>query len=300
MGIGNVTLHWLEVLHRQGVFADKHSILELGPSDTNANFSVDVYSNFFSAVKGGYWSREIVKEMFFPDGQANPWSMLWVYGALGLDDYKAVDLHSGRANYRIDLNFPYRLDRKFNIIAEFGTIEHIFNIGNAMNFIHEHLDVGGISLHQVPTIGSYGHGFFNIHGTFFRDLARANDYEVLSLVTIPDFQTQDTLAAKYETLGDIFPRSTVMVDISRADMDDMDARFARTLMERIQEASDLGVDGPQLIANPTPDSTDPIRPYWRHPPGPQPVESFIFAALRKVKDSPFVYPVQGLYADGCY
>ena len=45
--------------------------------------------------------------------------------------------------------------------------------------MHEAMQVGGISYHQLPSVGWIDHGYFNYNGLFIDDLVKANDYDVV-------------------------------------------------------------------------------------------------------------------------
>jgi hypothetical protein len=172
MGIASTTLQWLEDLYKAEVFNGLTSILDLGPQSVLASEPV---LRAFGETTG-----------FSPQ----PHDARAIYEALGLSEYKSLDLGDASATYRLNLNEPQILPQKFDVITNFGTLEHIFNIGEAARTIHNNLSVGGVQLHCSPTRGDYNHGFFNIHSIWFSDLAIANGYTVLSIVNTPDHKNQ--------------------------------------------------------------------------------------------------------------
>jgi hypothetical protein len=112
-----------------------------------------------------------------------------LYRWLGFD-YAAVDINDAPGNIPLDLNFdraPRRLRRRFQLVTNFGTTEHIVNQLNAFNVIHDLTAVGGIMLHALPGDGQLDHGMFNYKFKFFWMLARSNDYEFIDA----DFSTDD-------------------------------------------------------------------------------------------------------------
>ncbi len=259
MGISNVMAHWFERLHQRGAFAGRQSILELGPQDIV--LSRPVLANFATSVSGVQHSVADIEARFFSGGNPRWWTATRdFYALLGLRDYHAADIDDQRSEYTVDLNNPVQLGRRFDVITNFGTTEHVFNIGNAMKAIHDHLTVGGVALHVLPTRGQYNHGFFNIHSTLYRDLARANRYEIVDLVSIPDFSGQHDYLAVHEKFGETGPRRSTMVDVSSDDDPGRDETFAKLVLERQS--------------------------------GEAEVFDYIFAALRKTADAPFVNPQQ--------
>lgn len=90
----------------------------------------------------------------------------------------AIDLHGGPAAHRLDLNRPINLGRQFDIVLNLGTIEHVFNVAQAMETLHDHTRPGGLMVHGMPLSGWLEHGFYSFNSTFYFDLARANGYGV--------------------------------------------------------------------------------------------------------------------------
>jgi hypothetical protein len=103
----------------------------------------------------------------------------WLFGCA---DYHAVDLGAANELYRLDLNYPFDLERRFDMVINNGTSEHIFNQANVFAMMHHHTEVGGHMIHYTPCLGWIDHGFYNVQPTFFFDLAKYNCYEVVSCV----------------------------------------------------------------------------------------------------------------------
>lgn len=91
---------------------------------------------------------------------------------------QSVDL-GGKDSLRLDLNKPFSyLGRNFEVIVNHGTAEHIFNIGNVFERMHNHCEFNGLMIHEAPWIGWIDHGFYNLQPTLFYDLAAANNYRI--------------------------------------------------------------------------------------------------------------------------
>jgi len=95
---------------------------------------------------------------------------------------QAVDLDTATDSMKLDLNEPIKLDRQYDLVCNFGTAEHIFNIYQVFKTIHEVTCSGGLMLHGTPFQGWIDHGFYTFQPTFYFDLAEVNDYHVHSLV----------------------------------------------------------------------------------------------------------------------
>ncbi len=81
------------------------------------------------------------------------------------------------ADYIFDLNKPishFIGEKKYNIIFDFGTSEHIFNRFNFIENIFKLLDIGGIYLFHLPAGGQIDHGFIQYSPCFMYDFCFAN------------------------------------------------------------------------------------------------------------------------------
>lgn len=96
-------------------------------------------------------------------------------------DYLAVDLDEGADVHRHDLNEPLDLKRRFGVVANIGTAEHVFDLRQVFQTIHDHTEPGGLMIHTAPFNGWWDHGFYCLQPTLFFDLAAANGYEVVAV-----------------------------------------------------------------------------------------------------------------------
>ncbi len=93
------------------------------------------------------------------------------------------------ADYIFDFNKPicdFLSEKKYNIILDFGTSEHIFNRSNVIENIFKLLDIGGIYLFHLPAGGQIDHGFIQYSPSFMYDLCFANK-KALSLLHLSLF-----------------------------------------------------------------------------------------------------------------
>lgn len=98
----------------------------------------------------------------------------------GLEGYVSCDVN-GLADEYIDLGVPLpaKLRGKFRSVMNGGTLEHVFDLRQATENIHEALAVGGTVIHTTPTTW-FDHGFVNHNPVMHHLVAQANGYEVLS------------------------------------------------------------------------------------------------------------------------
>ncbi|MDA9976073.1 class I SAM-dependent methyltransferase [Alphaproteobacteria bacterium] len=105
-----------------------------------------------------------------------------VFKALGVD-FVISDVRASPTTHVVfDLNepMPPSFVDNYDLIIDPGTIEHCFNIAQAMKNLAEMTKVGGFIFHQVP--GAYiNHGFYSISPTFLLDFYQKNGFLVLDL-----------------------------------------------------------------------------------------------------------------------
>lgn len=112
------------------------------------------------------------------------------FARLGLQS-TIIDISSSRGGEQIhDLNLPLPKEffAAFQIVIDAGTIEHCFNIGQAIVNAAGAVRPGGKIIHFSP-ISMFNHGFFNLNPTFFYDFYTQNEFEVETLkgVTSDEF-----------------------------------------------------------------------------------------------------------------
>lgn len=110
-----------------------------------------------------------------------------LYESLGCGSYLSLDANGRDGAAVIDLNRPLDFQGKrnlfgrFDLVTDFGTTEHIFEIGQAWRTIHDICKPGGIIAFLKPHQGHASHCFYNVNEAFFRDIAKANDYDIMAL-----------------------------------------------------------------------------------------------------------------------
>lgn len=105
------------------------------------------------------------------------WQTFWQPASMD-----AVDFHGTDQALKLDLNFPIELPKRYHVVFDLGTAEHIFNIAQVMKTVHDVILPGGMMIHGLPFTGWIDHGFYSIQPTFFWDLALANNYSIMACV----------------------------------------------------------------------------------------------------------------------
>jgi len=97
-------------------------------------------------------------------------------------DYHSIDIVDGLKTTIFDLNrdtIPDEWRGKFEFVMNCGTLEHLVNQSNALEFIHECLAEKAIWFDQPPSVGFLNHGYYNFNPLFYLDWAAANNYELI-------------------------------------------------------------------------------------------------------------------------
>jgi len=102
-----------------------------------------------------------------------------VLALLGIDEYRDIDMN-GYATLNLDLGVPIAEDyyETAASIFDLGTLEHVFDIGEAFRNICRILKPGGSVIHFSP-ISSFNHGLWNVTPQLFFGFYELNDFEIL-------------------------------------------------------------------------------------------------------------------------
>ena len=127
-----------------------------------------------------------------PDGSWQPkipaWQGTWrqrfasdeaLFGLLGIGPLHALDRSAGEgADIVHDLNRPVPADlhERFALVVDGGTLEHVFDVRQALANVVRMLRPGGRVLHVSPASNFANHGFYQFSPTLFFDYYEANGF----------------------------------------------------------------------------------------------------------------------------
>jgi hypothetical protein len=194
MALNPLKICWLEYLYKNDLFKNKKSLLDLGPQDltTNKNYIVKILSYRFNSNK----LENILSNIYEEDGTIKKGFQPFFYSLWGIENYFSLDYNDSRANYIYDLNKVNNFNMHFDVITNFGTAEHIFNIGTFYENLHNLLNINGIALNITPTYADINHGFYNIHPNVYSQLMKTNDYFQHSFIYLDNYVGKNGLLAK--------------------------------------------------------------------------------------------------------
>lgn len=101
----------------------------------------------------------------------------------GLENIQVMDIDDYEgANHLFDLNerdCPRYLYSNFDLIVDGGTLEHCFNLSNALKSIGTMLRDNGVVFHSNPANLMLDHGFFQISPTLYSDYYQSAGFNLL-------------------------------------------------------------------------------------------------------------------------
>lgn len=181
MGLGSQALNLTLSLYTDGWFENFKNVIELGSQDIHADI------NEVACVVSALTKDKNIRSSSIQDPRD-------FYKALGFETYDCIDT-DGRHNALVfDLNeslFEKGFDRKYDLVTNHGTTEHCFDQFHAFENIHNLCAKGGIMIHGLPFEGYLNHGFYNYQPNFFRNIASANNYNVIGIYINIDSSSGD-------------------------------------------------------------------------------------------------------------
>lgn len=145
----------------------------------------------------------------------------------------AVDADGTESALRYDLNQPFDLSERFDVVINHGTAEHIFNVAQVFATMHIHCELGGWLIHDAPFLGWVDHGFYCLHPTLFFDLASANCYEI-HLIAVHE--------CKSETIHQVRSREQVVSLVEQGKVPNNSMLFA-AFRKRVEQEFRIPMQG---------------------------------------------------------
>jgi SAM-dependent methyltransferase len=290
VAIGTMHIEWLSTLALRSQIPAGAAVLDLGPQDLwiERDPLQRIARRHLEAA-----DCDKTLDAIFDGKSPRPGAQPAFYSIFGGGNYRSIDLTDPRADYALDLNLPLPPGvGSYDVVTNFGTTEHVFNIGQAFANIHKLLKVGGIQLHAIPSYGYIDHGFYNIHPCAYLDMARANDYEIVDVLYIDNINVR--MARPIEAKP--FDFSTLPIQLG--DMTDTVPLMTKAAMlfhHNLQSA-----ETQKVLAAMVP--KEALKSRIAMPDKRLPifiVFDLMFVALRRTSRSPdeLVAPIQGVYAD---
>jgi hypothetical protein len=272
MAINALQVAWISRLATKGIIRSGDSVIEFSPQDVLASRrAVERYGLRHQTPET---VAELMRKIF--DGEkARGSGIPSFYRLFGVEYYRSTDLLDNRVDWVRDFNYLVKLPERFRVATNFGTAEHIFDIGQMFRSMHDALLPGGVALYVLPTFGDINHGFYNIHPTLYFDLAEANGY------AIDDFHYVDRWDIRNRALEANLDADVDFdaMPIGRKEVLDrslLQRRVTETFVANYHRADTqrYGQDFPSMLYD------------------------YCICALRKANDAPFRMPIQQYYGGG--
>ena len=267
MTVSSLMPLWFERLAWMGVLKPDSSMIEFGPQDCDTPRSLmkSIACRLFDRDEAERRICEMYSGLQFrSNGQVA------LYGLFGITSYKSLDPFDPRGDYKYDLGSDVPDIGKFDVVTNFGTSEHVFNIANVFKTAYDLLPVGGIMLNALPAFGDINHGFFNIHPIVYLLLQHHSCFQIV------DFQYVDDIAARTEM-------------VKRMDAPfDFDSILPINMSKIMDDAQFRTLAYDRFVMNATYPSRAKLWPGGMVPS----VFDYCFVALRRISDEPFQMPYQ--------
>ena len=187
LGLGLDTVQSNLELYNLGYFKNTKAVIELGSQELH--LKKDDLKEFFEYAN-------IDSNLINKYPNINNWpgqprcSSKYFYESLGFSEYKCIDInfnssvnHQDNKNDYIihDLNTPFKDKSQFNkfdLVTDYGTCEHIFNVSECYRTMHNLVKPGGYIMITQDVIK--GHGFFLFDKPTFERIAAANNYKIIN------------------------------------------------------------------------------------------------------------------------
>ncbi len=168
MGLNNgAAIILSSVLENRGEFSE---VLTIGRQEYLVNYFMS------SLIKKKYG---ISKDLFADPAQ----EFLRKLGAVKIDSLDINDYQGATIIQDLNLPIDSSFHNKYDLVLEFGTIEHVANISQAMQNLMLLVKPGGLLIFVSPGNNFFGHGCYQISPEFFlTQLTSANGYRIESLL----------------------------------------------------------------------------------------------------------------------
>ena len=179
MGLGIANIQNIIEMYSSGYFKNSKSILEIGSQELHC--SKGDIKELFKQANLDSEQVDNFKDIDNLPNRRPAASAKPFYDALGLTEYSCIDLNEDHGAIGHDLNKPF-LDKskfnKFDVVTDFGSCEHVFNIAEAYKTMHKLLKPEGYFI--VTQAVLKGNGYFLFDNSFFAGFAAANNYKIIS------------------------------------------------------------------------------------------------------------------------
>ena len=179
MGLGIAAVQNIVEMYASGYFKNCKSVLEIGSQELH--LGKDDIKELFKQANLDSSQVDKFKDIDnFPKHKPKA-STKPFYNALGLSEYTCIDVNQEHGAIGHDLNLPFLDKSKYNnfdVVTDFGSCEHVFNVVEAYKTMHNLLKPKGYFIVAQGVLK--GNGYFLFDNSFFSGFAAANNYKIIS------------------------------------------------------------------------------------------------------------------------
>jgi len=111
-----------------------------------------------------------------------PYMSEWYAKLENIVEYMCIDLNGENGAKTWDLSEPLKTTKKFDLVVDAGTSEHVKDYYQCMANIDKLAKVGGYIFRENPKTGNWPqHGLHYVNTEFYTELAKSAGYELLYL-----------------------------------------------------------------------------------------------------------------------
>ncbi|MCU0608926.1 MAG: hypothetical protein MUF22_04055 [Chitinispirillaceae bacterium] len=157
-------LIWLKLADEKKIPSDP-DVLELGEGEWYGDYSVrklpefiDKYAKDSDKESLNRWYKDMATD-------PRPWPekrhicfdlvKLFYKTVLQFRNVTSIDLHGTANALKLDLNYSLNASKQYDVIINTGTIEHVFNAGQAFISCHNLCKEQGLMFHVFPLINQH-------------------------------------------------------------------------------------------------------------------------------------------------
>jgi SAM-dependent methyltransferase len=89
------------------------------------------------------------------------------FGAKSVDSIDASGYQNSTFVHNLNKRLPNELCAQWDTVLDFGTLEHVYDVAQALQNVADAVKEGGRLIHVVPTNGFSGHGFYQFSPELF-------------------------------------------------------------------------------------------------------------------------------------
>lgn len=177
IGLGPAAVKLNLELWQRGFFKNIKSVVDMGSQELHLKLA-DFEGLVHVAGVPNYKRKNFAGLAHWPVGSRC--SSKPFYQMLGAESYSCVDLGERHGAIPLDLNMPledHSLYGQYDLVTDYGTNEHVFNIAEAYRTMHRLCKQQGIMMIQQVVYN--GNGYYAFDPSFFEGIAAANNYKIL-------------------------------------------------------------------------------------------------------------------------